>query len=116
MTSSEAENYCAEKGYHLVEINDQNQQDFIVDKCTKIGPGESNYPGFWIGLKRTEGTSTWKWLNSDATPEFTAWYKGEPDGGKNSDLLAYAHKTYNYKWVDMNKWIKAQGKPICQKN
>ena len=114
MTSSEAENYCAEKGYHLVEINDQNQQDFIVNKCTKIGPGES-IKGFWIGLKRTEGTSTWKWLNSDATPEFTAWGGGEPHEGPNSDLLAFLHEVYGYKWVDMKKSANIQGKPICQK-
>ena len=33
MPSSEAENYCVSRGYRLVEIYDQNQQNFIVEKC-----------------------------------------------------------------------------------
>ena len=114
MNSEDAEKFCVSRGYHLVEIYDQNQQDFIVDKCTEIGPG-SSVKGFWIGLKRTQGTSTWKWLDSDAIPEFTAWGGGEPHEGPNSDLLAFLHEVYGYKWVDMKKSANILGKPICQK-
>ena len=112
MKSPEAESCCLSRGYRLVEIYDQNHQDFIVEKCTDIGPGSSE--GFWIGLKRTSGTSTWKWLDSKVIPEFTAWLPGEPHNGKYSDLLAFAHSSLSYKWVDMN--IKnSGGNPICQK-
>ena len=38
MNSEDAEKFCVSRGYHLVEIYDQNQRDFIVDKCTEIGP------------------------------------------------------------------------------
>ena len=112
--SEDAEKFCVSRGYRLVEIYDQNQQDFIVDKCTEIGPG-SSIKGFWIGLKRTQGTSTWKWLDSDAIPEFTAWGGAEPHEGPNSDLLAFLDEVYGYKWVDMKKSANIQGKPICQK-
>ena len=114
MTSSEAENYCVSRGYRLVEIYDQNQQNFMVEKCREIGGPSGNAKGFWLGLKRTPGTSTWKWLDSKVIPEFTAWRSGEPHNGKNSDLLAFAHSSLSYKWVDMN--IKnSGGNPICQK-
>ena len=64
MKSPEAEKYCASRGYRLVEIYNQNQQDFIAEKCTEIRPGPLSNDGFWIGLKRMQGTSTWKWLDS----------------------------------------------------
>ena len=115
MNFSEARNFCTSKGYRFVEIYDQNQQDFIAEKCTDIRPGPLSNDGFWIGLKRTQGTSTWKWLDSDAIPEFTAWGGGEPHEGPNSDLLAFLHEVYGYKWVDMKKSANIQGKPICQK-
>ena len=114
MTSSEAENYCVSRGYRLVEIYDQNQQNFISEKCREIGGPSGNAKGFWLGLKRTPGTSTWKWLDSKVIPEFTAWLPGEPHNGNYSDLLAFAHSSLSYKWVDMN--IKnSGGNPICQK-
>ena len=112
MKSPEAESYCVSRGYRLVEIYDQNHQDFIVEKCTDIGPGSSE--GFWIGLKRTSGTSTWKWLDSDVTPEFTAWDFSQPNNG-NFELLANAYKVSYYKWGDLNKQNYYYCKPICQK-
>ena len=112
MKSPEAESYCVSRGYRLVEIYDQNHQDFIVEKCTDIGPGSSE--GFWIGLKRTSGTSTWKWLDSDVTPEFTAWDFSQPNNG-NFELLANAYKVSYYKWGDLNEQNYYYCKPICQK-
>ena len=112
MKSPEAESYCVSRGYRLVEIYDQNHQDFIVEKCTDIGSGTGQ--GFWIGLKRTIGTSTWKWLNSDVMPEFTAWNLGEPHNG-DGDLLAIAYRDYGYKWVDFGLRNTNVNKPICQK-
>ena len=106
--------------WELQEFNDMNKrlqisnscQDFIVEKCTDIGPGSSE--GFWIGLKRTSGTSTWKWLDSDVTPEFTAWDFSQPNNG-NFELLANAYKVSYYKWGDLNKQNYYYCKPICQK-
>ena len=109
MKSSEAENYCVSRGYRLVEIYDQNQQDFMVEKCSEIVPSGL---GFWIGLKRTQGTSTWKWLDSDIIPKFTAW-SGEPYNG-DDELLAVAHKYHAYKWAEFNKPNYYNSNPICQ--
>ena len=113
MKYPEAENFCVARGYRLVEIYCQNQQDFIVEKCTKIGAGPSQVD-FWIGLKRTQGTSIWKWLDSDVIPEFTAWYGTDPHNGDN-ELLAVAYKKSSYKWVDFHKQNYFNGFPICQK-
>ena len=53
MNFSEARNFCTSKGYRFVEIYDQNQQNFIVEKCKEIGGPSGNAKGFWLGLKRT---------------------------------------------------------------
>ena len=113
MKSPEAEKYCASRGYRLVEIYNQNQQDFIAEKCTEIaGTGPREH--FWIGLKRTNGTSTWKWLDSDVIPEFSAWGFSEPDN-ENSELLATVVEVYGYKWADFGDHNYWNCKPICQK-
>ena len=117
MESSEAEKYCVSRGYRLVEIYNQNQQDFIVEKCTEIGPGSGE--GFWIGLERTEGTSTWKWLDSGLIPEFTAWGSNQPGNNVANELLANAHFAAGYKWADLLRYNHTSAfpncKPICQK-
>ena len=110
MKSPEAEKYCVSRGYRLVEIYDQSQQDFIEEKCAYVGPGEV----FWIGLKRTRGTSEWKWLDSDVIPEFSAWGFSEPDN-ENSELLATVVEVYGYKWADFGDHNYWNCKPICQK-
>ena len=112
MESSEAEKYCVSRGYRLVEIYNQNQQDFIAEKCTEIRPRPLS---FWIGLKRTQGTSTWKWLDSGVVPEFTAWESGEPENGYNNELLANAYPRWGYKWADFKQHNFYKCKPICQK-
>ena len=114
MKSSAAELYCLSKGYRLVEIYNQNQQDFLVQKCIKIDPARNHDGGFWIGLKRTQGTEIWKWLDSDVKPEFTAWGNSNPNNG-TSELLAAIYKSYGYKWVDFDKQDYYNDTPICQK-
>ena len=119
MRPPEAEKYCMSRGYRLVEIYNQNQQDFIAEKCTEIaGTGPREH--FWIGLKRINGTSTWKWLDSDVIPEFTAWdtSQGQPSNAIGGDLLAIAYSRLGYKWADFNNdsiFKNNEGKPICQK-
>ena len=114
MKSSAAERYCVSKGYRLVEIYNQNQQDFLVEKCNEIDPARNHDGGFWIGLKRTQGTKIWKWLDSDVKPDFTAWGNSNPNNGM-SELLAAIYKSYGYKWVDFDKQDYYNDTPICQK-
>ena len=112
MKSPEAETYCVSRGYRLVEIYDQNQQDFIVDKATGIGSVSGSY-GYWIGLKRIQGTSTWKWIDSDVIPEFTAWGPNHPKDS-NAELLALSYNALNYKWATFTYHNTHNNNPICQ--
>ena len=94
--SKNAETFCTSLDSHLVEIFDQNQQDFIKQKAQQIGED------FWIGLKRV-GSSTWKWIDSNqvlSNKSYNAWAPGEPHNG-NSGQLAVLYQIINYQWVDM---------------
>ena len=108
MTNYNAETYCTSRGYHLVEIFNQNQQDFIEQEAKNIG----GY--FWIGLKR-QGASTWKWLHSKKVPQFTSWNSGSPGNG-NENRLANLHSGLNYKWIDWGSGNPSSAKfyPLCQ--
>ena len=113
ISSSEAEVYCTSRGYRLVEIYDQNQQDFLKHKANNLGSASEK--GYWIGLKRT-GSSTWKWLDSGLTPVYNAWGKDQPHNGY-ADKLANMYPNYDYKWVDLNAIVHKHRncRPICQK-
>ena len=92
--SHNAETFCASLDSHLVEIFNQNQQDFIKQKAQQF----RNM--FWIGLKRF-GSNTWKWINSNQQPNYTAWSPGMPHNG--GAPMAVMHSSYDYNWADVNK-------------
>ena len=121
MSSSEAENYCTSRGYRLVEIYDQDQQDFLheyISLASSYGQlGSEPENGYWIGLKRT-GLSTWKWLDSGLTPEYNAWKSPNQPSNGNADILATMYPEHDYKWVDLDgdgSHSHRNCRPICQK-
>ena len=73
-----AETFCTSLGSHLVEIFNQDQQDFIKQKADLIGKAEWNGGYWWIGLKRGHFSSTWKWIYSNQPPNYTTWANGKP--------------------------------------
>ena len=109
MINDEAETYCTSRGYHLVEIFNQDQQDFIAKEAENIGTGP-----FWIGLKRLGGVSTWKWIHSKKIPQFTSWGCGEPNlinAGKINRLALMGLDTW---FTDANSPGSGEGYAICQ--
>ena len=98
-----AETFCASLDSHLVEIFNQNQQDFIKQKAQQF------HNSFWIGLKRFD--TTWKWINSNQQPNYTAWSPGEPHN--NGRTMAVMYRSYDYNWVDVHGNI-FQSYSICQ--
>jgi hypothetical protein len=70
---------------HLVTINDQQEQDWLVKKFG----GQKLY---WIGLTDKEQEGTWKWI-SKAPVGFTNWAPGQPDNAgsnQNYGVMNYA--------------------------
>ena len=77
LVARNAEEFCTSLDSHLVEIYNQDQQDFITQKAKQIR-NETSYGGFWwIGLKRARNSSTWKWIYSNQAPNYTSWANAE---------------------------------------
>ena len=91
----------------MVEIFDQNQQDFIKQKAQQIKEI------FWIGLRRV-GLSTWKWIDSNqvlSNKSYNAWAPGEPHNGHGHQLAVLNWGGY---WYDMTVASYHKYYSICQ--
>jgi len=77
---TEAFTACGEIGYHLVKIEDAEENDFLVTAALSIV-----FDDWWIGLndRGREGEHIWHdGTNADA---FSAWRRGQPDNDSNED-------------------------------
>ena len=123
----EAQRSClaAHAGAHLVEILNQEQQDYMVMKAEEIFALTQNNNfvlprNWWIGLTDEAKERKFYWPYSFKEVNFTAWARGYPKNDLNSN---YVHLSYNadYQWNDVEeKGIKANDEgshhnyPICQ--
>ena len=72
MTWTEAESYAQSLGGHLVTVNDQAEQDFLLDTFVDFEP-------LWIGYSDSATEGTYVWADGDAS-DFTNWGGGYPLG------------------------------------
>ncbi|GFO07973.1 macrophage mannose receptor 1 [Plakobranchus ocellatus] len=59
----------------LVTIRGDTMSNFLRDRII----AKKNFP-MWIGLHKSTATDRWHWLDEDATPTYTKWSDGYPDG------------------------------------
>ncbi|XP_052761757.1 perlucin-like protein [Mya arenaria] len=107
---TEARHYCQlHHDAYLVEVNDAHENNFIVYLLNNFKDHL-----WWIGLSDETIEGEWKWVNSDARPEFTYWAAGQPDSyhGSNEDCALF-HVHANYTWHDVGCDIKCG--IICEK-
>ena len=99
---------------HLVTINDEAEQDWIV---SLFNPPDAPRP-LWIGLHDPNGTGNFAWV--DGTPvSYTKWYPGEPNY-IGTDRFAYilranafpAAQWNNIAGVDNDSGMASGGAPI----
>jgi len=72
---------CADAGYHLVTIDDAEENLWLTDRSVELRLGGGTFPGtgVWMGLVR-EGTGDFGWEDGSARGTFAAWAPGEPNG------------------------------------
>ncbi|XP_077471608.1 collectin-12-like [Stigmatopora argus] len=63
--------FCSGKAAHLIVINDNEEQTFVMGVVTGKG-------FFWLGLNDKEEENVWKWVDG-SMPLFTKWNPGQPD-------------------------------------
>ncbi|XP_057556713.1 C-type lectin domain family 4 member A-like [Hippopotamus amphibius kiboko] len=70
---NESEKKCSRMKAHLLVINTQDEQDFIIQELTENSI-------YYVGLSDPEGKRHWQWV--DQTPyneSATFWHRGEPN-------------------------------------
>ncbi len=99
-TWENARNDCTNKGYHIVTINDADENEWIGGHATPTKDGLNNVLGWWIGLSRntTPGFPSapmpgkWKWTWESGTSSYGVtntlaatgqppWSGTQPDNG-----------------------------------
>lgn len=103
-TWTEAEAQAVSLGGHLVTINNQAEQDWLVSTFKGFG----NY--LWIGYTDQETEGNWKWISGENST-YTNWISGQPDnwyGGAGEDY-AHLHYYVNWKWNDLRNYDSSTG-------
>ncbi|MEC4988218.1 MAG: Ig-like domain-containing protein [Oscillatoria sp. PMC 1068.18] len=93
MTWQQAQQRAWELGGHLVSINSQAEQDFLVDNF-----GSQVTEGFWIGLHR----QNWLQWDNGETVDYGYWQEGEPSFTDYNEHFAYVNAQDNFTWHDGN--------------
>ena len=85
----EAENVAQAAGGHLVSINDQAEQTWLLDTFgSQVTGGE--IPSFWIGFTDIGSRNNYAWVNGDPVT-FTNWNElwSEPNKYQNVGMARY---------------------------
>ncbi|XP_023566449.1 C-type lectin domain family 4 member A-like [Octodon degus] len=97
---------CSRRKAHLVVINSQEEQDFIVQNL------QADF-GYYIGLSDPEGRRHWQWV--DHTPynkSATFWHEGEPNNGKERCVELNYYRYGKWGWNDVPCLIKIRS--VCE--
>ncbi|MBW2255874.1 MAG: C-type lectin domain-containing protein [Deltaproteobacteria bacterium] len=70
---------CASRGYHLVDVEDADENAWITAVARVYSATE-----WWLGLNDREDESVWVW-ESGFTGQFSYWASGVPDVSGGSD-------------------------------
>ncbi|XP_052805282.1 perlucin-like protein [Mya arenaria] len=96
MSFAVAEEFCSQKGGHVVHIDDEEENNFIKDAAREY-PSDS-LKLWWIGIQdMVDGD--WRYTSDDSRVTFFDWEPSQPDEGSNADCgVLWANK--DYKWGD----------------
>merc|ERR1712037_664165 len=109
-----AENCWTNYKAHLVEIKNEEQQDFLR---TILGlfPDDDVY-GWWIGATDLNREGSWYWAHSLESMEYSGWFPGEPNNylGDENCALIWSNEVPNRKsfWNDYH--CSYDSYSICQ--
>ena len=125
----EAQRSCeaAHDEAHLVEIQNQEQQDYMVMKAEEIsyltwtGDPRAQNPrrlrNWWIGLTDEVTDGKFYWPYSLEKVNFTAWARGHPKNDLHHNYV-YLNSDSDYQWSNMNlneiNHPQMNNFPICQ--
>merc|ERR1712210_121631 len=100
---------------HLVEIFNQEQQDFMVMKAFEAESFTLSEREWWIGMTDDNSEGRWFWIHSLKPADFLPWGVWQPDGDKTANFGAM-FAGFDYRWTDETSAFEYRGGayPICQ--
>ncbi|XP_025048539.1 C-type lectin domain family 17, member A [Alligator sinensis] len=78
-TWPEAKVFCAEHGAHLVIINTEAEQDFVVETA-------AGKRGHWLGLSDQDTEAKWLWVDGTSLT-LSFWSSGEPNNAGTENCV-----------------------------
>ncbi|XP_070580707.1 perlucin-like [Ptychodera flava] len=94
-----AKTLCQVDGAHLVDVVNQEENDFLLGFSETLGLEE-----VWLGLNDQETEGDWNYVAETSAPLFSNWGPGQPDGTANENCALMLK-------VDLGKW---DDKPCAQ--
>ncbi|XP_075409230.1 C-type lectin domain family 4 member C-like [Tenrec ecaudatus] len=98
--------HCSALGAHLMVINTENEQQFIIQKLDKAS-------AYYVGLSDPEKNHQWQWVDqSPYNKSATFWHPGEPNNHKEH-CVTLNSRHGNWGWNDV--YCDVLQMSICEK-
>ncbi|XP_060570423.1 perlucin-like protein [Ruditapes philippinarum] len=85
---------CQILGGHLVEIEDDIENQYIVAQAKLYNSA------FWIGLNDLQEENSWMWVNSNDPVKYANWAPNQPDNGGQDENCVHLYPGFSYHWND----------------
>ena len=110
----EGQDSCAKNhNSHLVEIYNQEHQDYLEMKAYEIELFSGGGRYWWIGLSDEGSEGRWFWMHSLQEANYTSWTQGYPRNVTEFNFAAMiCLEDFNYHWTDVPN--HEPNFPICQ--
>ncbi len=86
--------FCEKKGGHLVTINSQGENDFL------LGMTNAQVEGVWLGGKTDSNHEIWHWITGELF-DYQNWDTGEPNNVNQDAIHMYILGNGKGKWDDL---------------
>lgn len=103
-TWDEAEANARKLGGHLVTINDEAENEWLIDALSgelNSGKESANWNGAWIGISQKNGQ--WSWSSGDSS-DYLNWYRVGANGDKGKIYTLHNESEYTDAVGFWNSW------------
>ncbi|KAL4218040.1 plasmacytoid dendritic cell antigen processing and presentation [Mactra antiquata] len=118
MSFHAAREYCKKYNYHLVEIESDMENNFVINKLKQLNRGPVQY---WLGITDKTVENNWTYVGDGGRVTYFDWSPGEPDGnqgadGSNDADCAVFDPFLDFHWRDEGCSLYQVSQPICESN
>jgi len=98
LTWHQAKTRCAEMGGHLVMIESDAENRFLIGLAEKSIATPADMDGFWLGGTDEQQEGEWQWIDGRSFKQaFTKWNPGQPNNKENSEHFLMM-------WIKAGEW------------